>query len=346
MSSPISRTKDYAELCRIWKNRKGYYLSRRLERPCPVCAEANGAPLFQSQDGYPYVECCACGMWYISKYIPDEIWNEYQTSEEAVIAIHDRQFVHNSSDEYFENDRARFGGYFRKLKDFVPKGTLSRMRYLDVGCFTGNSLQVGNEFGMECVGTESSVRAVEFSRGREGGQEIYSSLEELLTSTNQVFDLVSLWETLEHIVEPRAVIESLRSCMNKGSLLALTVPNANSALPLILKNYCFYCTGGQDTQGHLNLFSKQTISLFLQKAGFEMVNVSTIYSTDFTQVFFYLADHKDKIYCIRNLLSGSCLALEEPMWVRLLANAIGPDLSRLEEKRGAGPMLFVIARAV
>jgi hypothetical protein len=74
--------------------------------------------------------------------------------------------------------------------------------------------------------------------------------------------------------------------------------------------------------------------------------VETIYSTDWEQVLFYLTGQWDKIYCTRNLRSGSCVEFDAPAWTAELAQMIGPDLSRLEKTLRFGPMILLIARAV
>jgi len=344
----ISRTQDYARLAQIWLSRRKYFFTKYAEtRVCPCCSSSESEPLFISQDEYTYVRCLSCGMWYISEYIPDSAWDIYQNQESEVVVLHDRQFSYNCSEEYYQSDKQRFSSYFDKIISFQQKRKLVGYKYLDIGCFTGNSLKVANsEYGMQAFGVESSKRALEYldrelpsirSNIFESGEVLTSALSE------QKFDLISMWETLEHATNPRDSLLQARELLATGGLLALTIPNAQSILPMMLKNYCFYCVGGADTQGHINMFSPETITNFLSNCGFKTIFLETIYSTDWRQVLYYLTGEWQKIYCIRNLLTGACLEYEEPWWITSFSNSIGSPLSELEQALNFGPMIFLLA---
>lgn len=344
---PVSRTNDYAELCKIWAKKRNNYLISAKKRPCPCCNYKHFEPLFISQDGYPYVKCDACGMWYVSDYIPDEIWTKYQQQESLVATLHDRQFAYNCSSEYYESDRLRFKSYFDTIKKFIPNNSLAGLRYLDIGCFTGNSLRVAKTYEMEAFGIENSQRVLHYIQNNHVPLNIYLDNKDVTdVFSNKKFDLIGIWETLEHNPDPLQRLLQARNLLEKGSLLALTVPNANSAAPIILKDYCFYCIGGADTQGHINMFSIETLGKLLGTAGFKPVFVETIYSTDWTQIMYYLSGHWSKIFCIKNIMSGSCFQYKNPLWIKELSNLIGVELSRLEKKLMLGPMIFLLAEAI
>jgi 2-polyprenyl-3-methyl-5-hydroxy-6-metoxy-1,4-benzoquinol methylase len=342
----VSRTPDLAVLLRRWEQRREEYFVELQSRVCPSCGSADHDPLFLSQDGYPYVRCNACAMWYVQRYLPNEVWARYQREEADVAALHDRQFALSVTEERQAAEQLRFGGYFEAIRPFCPQARLDVLSYLDVGCYTGNSLRVASSRGMRAYGIDGSRRVVEYVRRERTDLSIYSSLSELRrAAAGPRFDLVSFWEALEHEPEPLAVLRECRDLLRPGGLLALTVPNAHSTLPLVLRDYCFYCFGGMDLQGHINLFSPDTLASTLQAAGFEMLTLESLYSTNWEQVLFYLSGQWEKIYCLKNLRSGSCQEFDAPTWSESFTNDIGPDLSRLEKTLRFGPMIFAIARA-
>src|SRR5947207_465875 len=67
LTTPFSNTTqaDWAEAVQLW-NEHGRTLISGLEpRDCPACGQNNKRELFVSYDGYPFVECCTCGCWYV-----------------------------------------------------------------------------------------------------------------------------------------------------------------------------------------------------------------------------------------------------------------------------------------
>lgn len=343
---PVSRTPDLGVLLRRWEQRREEYFAFLQSRVCPSCGSSDHEPLFVSQDGYPYVRCNACRMWYVQRYLSNEVWARYQRDEEDVVALHDRQFALSVTEERLAAEQQRFGGYFDAIRPFCPDARLEGLSYLDVGCYTGNSLRVASSRGMSAYGIDGSPRVVEYVQKEHPDLRIHPSLSALRREEpGRRFSLVSFWEALEHEPEPLAVLRECRDLVSPGGLLALTAPNAHSALPLVLRDYCFYCFGGMDLQGHINLFSPETLERTLQAAGFELLSIETLYSTNWEQVLFYLSGQWEKIYCLKNLRSGSCQEFDAPAWSEPFMNDLGPDLSRLEKTLRFGPMIFAIARA-
>ncbi len=343
----VSRTDDYASLIRIWEERKEAYFAQSQERLCPCCGSAEREPLFVSQDGFPYARCVRCSMWYVWRYLPSEVWARYQLDEPDVMTLHDRQFGSSCTGERYAAEEARFAGYFEGFRPFCPNASLTGLSYLDVGCYTGNSLRVAAAHGMTAYGVDGNPRVVDYVRAHRPELHLYPTIADLGKDLGgRRFHCVSFWEALEHDPEPLRALRRCRELMEPMGILALTVPNAQSALPLLLREYCFYCFGGIDLQGHINLFSPTTLVQLLATAGFEPVSVETIYSTDWEQVLFYVTGQWDKIYCTKNLRSGSCVEFDAPAWTEELAQMIGPDLSRLEKTLRFGPMILLVARAV
>jgi 2-polyprenyl-3-methyl-5-hydroxy-6-metoxy-1,4-benzoquinol methylase len=339
----VSRTPDLALLLRHWEHRRDAYFAHLQPRRCPCCGGAEPEPLFVSQDGYPYVRCAACRMWYVERYLPNEVWSRYQQEEAEVAALHDRQFALSTTRERYEAEEQRFGGYFEAIRPFCPQATLKGVSYLDVGCYTGSSLQVASSRGMIACGVDGSPRVVTYARRQANDLRVYASLPEV-RKVSGGFGLVSFWEALEHEPEPLRVLQECRELLRPEGLLALTVPNAHSTLPLVLRDYCFYCFGGMDLQGHINLFSPETLTRTLRAAGFELLSLETLYSTNWEQVMLYLSGQWEKIYCLKNVRSGSCLDYDAATWAGEMANHLSPDLSRLEKTLAFGPMIFAIAR--
>lgn len=85
------------------------------------------------------------------------------------------------------------------------------------------------------------------------------------------FDLVSLIYTLEHLSDPYFVVKGLHKDMKKNGLLFIEVPDA----------IYFRYRGPKDDifhSEHLWMFSPHTLSMFLEKCGFEMFCLKRLFT--------------------------------------------------------------------
>ena len=91
-----------------------------------------------------------------------------------------------------------------------------------------------------------------------GKNRIFNSLEELIKSKRK-FSLVTCLTVLEHVVDPEIFLMGLSEITQPGAMLFLRIPETPDNGP---KGECME---------HLNHFTKQTIKLFLEAAGFEFL---------------------------------------------------------------------------
>lgn len=99
-------------------------------------------------------------------------------------------------------------------------------RLLDVGCGTGNLVRLARGSGYEVAGTDYDREAVAIARDSYGLGDVHAlSIEETVTHPWQApFDVVTLFDVLEHLPEPREAIQSLAEVIAPGGYLVCTVP--------------------------------------------------------------------------------------------------------------------------
>lgn len=103
----------------------------------------------------------------------------------------------------------------------------TRGRLLDVGCGTGSFLVAARDAGWHVRGVECSAHAVRHA-SNEFGLEVAHGLIEEVDLPLQSFRAITLWDVIEHLTNPKAVIEKLALALEpRGSLLVFT-PNADS----------------------------------------------------------------------------------------------------------------------
>jgi SAM-dependent methyltransferase len=158
------------------------------------------------------------------------------------------------------------------------------------------------------------------------------------------FDVVTLWETLEHTFDPMAALAAARDALRPEGWLAITVPNARNPQFSILRDYCFYAYGGYQGVGHLNMFTPATLRAALDQSGFDVVHEETEFGTDWRQIAYYLQHRFDRIYCYRNLVRRGEFTQAPGPELSLILNWLSPALTRLENAFLAGPITLALAR--
>lgn len=96
-------------------------------------------------------------------------------------------------------------------------------RILDAGCGTGGNLRMLLEFG-EVTGLELEPMAVEAAKRRIGSaaRVLQGGLPEGLP--NERFDVITMFDVLEHLDDPVAVVNALRERLTPTGQFIVTVP--------------------------------------------------------------------------------------------------------------------------
>jgi 2-polyprenyl-3-methyl-5-hydroxy-6-metoxy-1,4-benzoquinol methylase len=115
---------------------------------------------------------------------------------------------------YYEADKWEFDVALDLICKFKPK-TL-----LEFGCGSGEFLAKVATGVERCVGLDINVSAIEDCKSKE-----LIATSDPIDMIDEKFDMVVLFEVLEHLEEPAYIIEQLSERLNKGGLLVIAVPN-------------------------------------------------------------------------------------------------------------------------
>lgn len=150
----------------------------------------------------------------------------------------------------------------------IPASETGRM--LDVGCGGGVFLRRMHKAGWVVVGTEPDVKAAARLAAREGFP-VYGSLEDLVRSGEQNFDVIVLGHVIEHLPDPIPTLAMLRTLLSAGGRLMLTTPNA-----LSLGSRMFGAAWrGLEPPRHFNVFSPDSLCQALSQAGLYVERIGT-----------------------------------------------------------------------
>lgn len=341
---PLQNLPAHILFARFWEARRATYLARRLRRDCPVCGAPPASTWFETQDGYRYAICAACRMVFIPEFLPPAAWDEYYAAIPDARDHLRRQLEASVSDEATARDRDRFGRYLSVLREHGAQ--LAGARLLDIGSFTGASLRVAADHGIVARGVEALAEAVEFSRSRFPEVHLDHVVAERMDPAlfGDPFDIVTLWETLEHTVDPVRSLGLAAGLMKPGAWIALTVPNARNVQFSVLREFCFFAYGGYHGIGHINMFSPDSLKGALKAAGLELVHLSTEFGTDWRQLVYYLQQRFERIHCYRTLVERGDAVDSPGPELDVVLNWLSPALTRAENACAAGPIMLALAR--
>jgi 2-polyprenyl-3-methyl-5-hydroxy-6-metoxy-1,4-benzoquinol methylase len=139
--------------------------------------------------------------------------------------------------------------------------------HLDFGCGSGDLVDYANRQGFDSVGTEINFEVSEKLVKR--GIPI-KSLDSILIQP-ETYDVITIIEVIEHVSDPKSILETLNQKLSKNGILFITSPNFNSLNRYLLKNRwraLWY-------PDHINIFNKSSIKQILFKSGFSNVHVKT-----------------------------------------------------------------------
>jgi 2-polyprenyl-3-methyl-5-hydroxy-6-metoxy-1,4-benzoquinol methylase len=193
------------------------------------------------------VKCRQCGLVYTNPRLPDQaIAQAYQNLEDL--------------DYMNQQDCRSINAHLslQTIKRFCSSG-----RLLDVGCSTGFFLNAAR-IDFDVHGVEPSEWASQFAR-KKLKLEIHTGDLRDVPPDWPPFDVTTLIDVLEHVVDPSMLMRDIALRMRPGGLLYLVTPDISSLSARLLGRYWWGFR-----PAHLHYFSPKTLVKLLQKTGFRV----------------------------------------------------------------------------
>ena len=150
--------------------------------------------------------------------------------------------------------------------------SLTETRILELGCGTGDYLDMLRQRGWRCVGVEPSESAARVASER-GLQVITGSLESACGLEPELqpasFDAILAWMVVEHLHDPIATLRLARELLKPRAWLLLSVPNFGCWERLVFGRFWY----ALQLPTHLQHFTPCTIRRLLEASGLELVEL-------------------------------------------------------------------------
>jgi len=227
---------------------------------CNLCGSNNIRVLFHN-NLYEIVRCNRCGLVYLN-YSPsiEELKNFY--SKEYFKGAKNRE-AH--LDYLYEREvlDVNFRKRLSKIEELSIKGKI-----LDIGCAMGFFLAQAKIYNWDTHGVEISEFASTYARN-ELHLNVFTGDFLDVDFSNNIFDVITMWDTIEHLRDPSSCLLKAYDLMNDYGLLVLSTGDIDSILARIMGKYWHIISSPQ----HLFYFSATTVTKILNKAGFEVINI-------------------------------------------------------------------------
>jgi SAM-dependent methyltransferase len=212
---------------------------------CPMCGSERFRTAFE-EPPYEVRRCERCGMGWVTP----------RFDEAGLAEIY-------KSDRYWRSDSPKTQGYtdyrgseelyldtFRRRLRFVLRDGPRAGRALDVGCAAGFCMAVMRELGFETHGLEVSA---------------YPDAH---------FDLITMWDVVEHVVDPVSLLTRARELLAPGGLLVIETQDIDSRFARALGPRWHHFKHEE----HIYHFTAPTVRTLLAQAGFKATKLTHRYS--------------------------------------------------------------------
>jgi len=215
---------------------------------CNACGATSLAPRFdhvrdpQSTEHFQIVRCEACGL---GRTTPEP---------EDLSAYYGPAYYggrHSFTARYCTARRLRLLGQATRKRTGPGK-------LLDIGCGDGSFLNGAKDVGWEVTGTEIGG-AAELSK--KIGIDVRDSLDD--TQERGPFDAITMWHTLEHFRDPRAIVEAAKRQLAPDGVFVIAVPDAAGFQAKVFGGKWFHL----DVPRHLFHFTRDSLDGMLRRTG-------------------------------------------------------------------------------
>ena len=219
--------------------------------PCNLCGSLDLRALFRARrSGRQVVRCRRCGL----------VFYEPQPLSQQIAGLY--------SDTYFERefpaDQAATQIDLIQRRLARIEGEIGIGRLLDVGCGVGRFLLVARQRGWEAVGLDVAPAAVQQAAANSGAVVLHGDLSRARPAGMAPFDVVSMWDVFEHLMDPVGDLRRVHHWIRPGGLVVIQTQNANGVTAAWMRR-----RWEQFVEYHLFHFSTRTLRLALDAAGFE-----------------------------------------------------------------------------
>jgi SAM-dependent methyltransferase len=271
---------------------------------------------------YQYYTCDSCKTSQLISFPSQEelemLYNKFHLSDEE-----------GGSYDWIEE---RIKADFPKKIELVKEHTkYSTSNLLDVGCGKGFFVESCNKNKIDAIGIDVSKSGVDYAVTKlkvQAEQVDIVNFSKRIEHQNS-YDVITLWATIEHLPNPKVVINAIYNCLKPGGLFFIDTGLGNDRFEKFLSGHSQW----YDAPQHLFVYSVEGLKNLLSNAGFNILTVDKNFERSYLRRIIKFIRHF--VICI-----GSFIIL------RPVLGKTGFDAMQKESKWPIGKLLQITAKKI
>lgn len=203
------------------------------------------------------VKCNKCGLMYINPRI---------TSNNII-----KGYSEGKDEAFVSQEEGRIITFKRCLK--VVKKYKKKGKILDIGTAGGTFLNVAKKDGWSVYGIEPNKWLCEWSKKNYNINIKQGTLLDHKFE-NEFFDVITLWDVLEHVTNPKRILEECYRILKSDGIIVINYPNVGSWISKVMRSKWIFLLSV-----HLYYFTPKTIRSMLKKTGFSIIETKPHFQT-------------------------------------------------------------------
>lgn len=223
---------------------------------CCVCGNTNPSDFkinYQKED-FSVIECNKCSFTFVPPYFRKQIsYGNYKDDSVANAVRNGNNWVK------IERHKLRYD----LIKKYKSNGSL-----FDLGAGWGHFMLTGQQLGYDVYGIEISEQPYLYSKNDLKLPVDHIDFFDM--QEDKKFDIVTMWDVLEHIDKADDVIEKCARITSKNGIIVIQVPQIDS----------YFAKKHRDnwkmmSLDHVNYFGKKTITQLLETHGYKVESIKS-----------------------------------------------------------------------
>ncbi len=235
----------------------------KISAVCIACRKDSLFP-FTKKNGFDIFRCSECRMLSLNP-IP---------GISDVKSIYDKEYFSGGGKGFgfvdYEADKEAMRSAFERYIDDFTSVLSGPGRLLDIGAANGHFMKLAGAKGWKTKGIEISSYAA--GLGKSQGLDIEVGTIGGTKFPKGSFDVVTMWDVIEHLSDPALDIGQIAGMLRPGGLLAINTPDSGSMFARTLGSRWHLLVPPE----HIHCFNRKSLKLFLENNGFEVIEIGCI----------------------------------------------------------------------
>lgn len=218
---------------------------------CIICQKNNNPEIYPG-----LTHCKQCGLIYCNNSLPDNQLRE----------LYQEDYFKGSEYLDYQNDKKiiqkNFSARIKDINRVITRGSL-----FEIGSAYGFFLELAKKY-FDVAGIDITEQPTEYARKNLGLKVRTGNYLEFSNTSER--DIFCMWDTIEHLSNPKKFIEKINSELKPGGFLFLTTGDIGSLVAKFKKDKWRMI----HPPTHLYYFSEKSITALLEKSGFTVIKIS------------------------------------------------------------------------